>query len=474
MSTVSSTLFVAELPADMSESDLSDIFRHLRGYQTSRLRTDKSARVVGFVEFELPEHAHEAKELLDGQRVERVAAPLRMQFAKAKSASASRSPMPGQKRSRDEEHGGGPAAPAQGRADACGHVDGDAFAYEQPPRAAAPPLPPMPPGYPPVALYDPRLSSLAPLVSPLHYAGLPQERLALPLLPADASCTLYVDNVPADATQRELSHIFRPYAGFQSLRLIPKEAKRPAEPRRWLCFAEFDNKFHAAQARNHVQGYRMDKADTRGLGCDFAKAGRAPPPEPQPPRAPDGDGREREGGGAEGSGRRNGDAPAQERARERPREREREWERERPAWRERDEPLQAAGRRRDERGGRRERREDGSERSDDSHAADLKRERRRAQQEPRGWERIGRDEPRRGGGHERRQHSGGGASSSRDASEARDANGGSGGGRGWREAEAGGALEGEGAAASERMDEQAGGAADPHTVPFSLDDDEQM
>jgi hypothetical protein len=35
-------------------------------------------------------------------------------------------------------------------------------------------------------------------------------------LPADAASTLFLDNVPLNATKRELSHIFRPYPGFKA------------------------------------------------------------------------------------------------------------------------------------------------------------------------------------------------------------------------------------------------------------------
>lgn len=443
----SNTLFVADLPSEMKESDLSDIFRHLRGYQTSRLRTDKSARVVGFVEFELPEHAAGAKEMLDGQRVNGLAAPLRMQFAKAMRATAPRPPMPAQKRARDDEHVDMRSPPAPMHAEMRGYV-GDSRAYEPPPRAVVPPLPPMPPGYPPGAVYDPRIQPLVPLVPPMHYsAGGPPELLAMPI-PADASCTLYVENVPIDATQRELSHIFRPYAGFQSLRLIPKEAKRPNEPRRWLCFAEFDNKFHATAARNNVQGYRMDKSDTRGLGCDFAKPGRGPPAAAFAPRAADGDGRERDsgleqGGGGNGNGgRREGEPQG--------------YERERPVRRERDE---YGGRGRDERGGgRRDRREDGSELSDDGYI-DQARPRRGAEHDSYAHERNGRadDSPARGGREHRGRDSGAASERRVDA---------------WPDVDGFGV--GGYAAVSEPMEERSGDVADPHTVPFSLDDDEQM
>ncbi|KAG8466380.1 hypothetical protein KFE25_002136 [Diacronema lutheri] len=452
-SSASNTLFVADLPSEMKESELSGIFRHLRGYLTSRLRTDKSARVVGFVEFEVPDLAAAAKEMLDGQRVSGVPVPLRMQFAKPMRAIPQRSPLPAPKRAREDEPAAGRGAgrsPPANRAHARAHGDGDAYGYEVPPRAAVLALPPASLGYAPVAAtYDPRAPPphLAPLVPPMHYAPCAPapERLAMPI-PPGASATLYIDNVPADATQRELSHIFRPYAGFQSVRLIAKEAKRAGEPHRWLCFAEFDNKFHATAARNHVQGYRMDKNDTRGLGCDFAKVNRGPP---APPRDAEPRDRHAAGGyeGSGGGGRREADA----------------FERERDRRRDRDEPRDG-GEGGEGGGGRRSAdalSDDGY--IDERHAgrADV----REAAYEPNGGAR---------GDHARRERWG----------RAGDGGGGCGGGDDHHAAAGGGASRwpdvelrapaGGSAAVSERMDDRSAELPDPHAVPFSLDDDEQM
>ena len=41
-------------------------------------------------------------------------------------------------------------------------------------------------------------------------------------LDANATSTVYVEGIPLDATEREVSHIFRPYPGYKGLRLIEK------------------------------------------------------------------------------------------------------------------------------------------------------------------------------------------------------------------------------------------------------------
>ena len=41
-----------------------------------------------------------------------------------------------------------------------------------------------------------------------------------------------------------------------------------------LCFVEFDNKYQATVAMHALQGYRMDKNDTKGLTISYAKSDR--------------------------------------------------------------------------------------------------------------------------------------------------------------------------------------------------------
>jgi len=57
-------------------------------------------------------------------------------------------------------------------------------------------------------------------------------------IPKNATNTVYVEGIPIDATEREVSHMFRPFLGFKTVRLIPRE-KRPGE-KVVLCFADFE------------------------------------------------------------------------------------------------------------------------------------------------------------------------------------------------------------------------------------------
>lgn len=81
-------------------------------------------------------------------------------------------------------------------------------------------------------------------------------------IPYNATNTVYVEGIPLDATEREVARkyyqqiitfldIFRPFPGFKSVRLIPRE-KRPNE-KVIFCFADFDNKFQTTLVINTLQ-----------------------------------------------------------------------------------------------------------------------------------------------------------------------------------------------------------------------------
>lgn len=87
-------------------------------------------------------------------------------------------------------------------------------------------------------------------------------------VPKNATNTIYVEGIPVDATEREVSHIFRPFRGFKSVRLIPRDIS--AEEKVILCFADFENNFQTTLVINTLQGYRFDKDDILGLQFTYA------------------------------------------------------------------------------------------------------------------------------------------------------------------------------------------------------------
>ncbi|KAF5732448.1 putative nucleic acid binding protein [Tripterygium wilfordii] len=80
-------------------------------------------------------------------------------------------------------------------------------------------------------------------------------------LPPDASSTLFVEGLPSNCTQREVSHIFRPFVGYKEVRLVNKESRHHGGEPLVLCFVDFLSPAHAATAMDALQGYKFDEHD---------------------------------------------------------------------------------------------------------------------------------------------------------------------------------------------------------------------
>lgn len=117
------------------------------------------------------------------------------------------------------------------------------------------------------------------------------------MLPPNARKTLYVENIPADANEREVSRIFffftfsfftfyfhfcnkymynlitiidifRPYPGFIRVRLIPKESN---DKKFFLCFVDFDNEYNSTKALNGLNGYVFDVKNGHTISIQYAR-----------------------------------------------------------------------------------------------------------------------------------------------------------------------------------------------------------
>jgi RNA recognition motif-containing protein len=82
----------------------------------------------------------------------------------------------------------------------------------------------------------------------------------------NATNIVYVEGLPTDASEREVSHIFRPFPGFKSVRLITREKKGEKSV---LCFADFEDVNQSTICINTLQGYRFDKNDLIGLHFSY-------------------------------------------------------------------------------------------------------------------------------------------------------------------------------------------------------------
>lgn len=81
-----------------------------------------------------------------------------------------------------------------------------------------------------------------------------------------ATNIVYVEGMPYGTNEREVSHLFRPFPGFQSVRLITrvKDGEKTL-----LCFADFENVIQSTICINTLQGYRFDKSDLVGLHFSY-------------------------------------------------------------------------------------------------------------------------------------------------------------------------------------------------------------
>ena len=82
----------------------------------------------------------------------------------------------------------------------------------------------------------------------------------------NATNIVYVEGIPIDASEREVSHIFRPFPGFKKLRLINKEKNGENTV---LCFVDFENVVQSTICINTLQGYRFSKDDLIGLHFSY-------------------------------------------------------------------------------------------------------------------------------------------------------------------------------------------------------------
>lgn len=231
MAETSSTLFVGDLPPEIHESDFMAAFKQFRGFTTARLRQDKNDRYFGFVEFEDHDSAARARDAMVDYRFSRNDRNIIIQFSNPSRSSS--------KRGRSDDH----YTPSS-------HASSSSSSnssYGQPPY-----------GY--YGGYGPY--------------GAPTSHM-YNSLPSDASSTLFVEGLPSDITVREVSHIFRPFPGYQSLRIVPKESKSDPAKVFTLCFVEYDTKVQSTCAMHQLQGYRIDEKDLHGLRISYARSNLA-------------------------------------------------------------------------------------------------------------------------------------------------------------------------------------------------------
>eukprot|EP01102_Stenamoeba_stenopodia_P011275 TRINITY_DN3448_c0_g1_i1.p1 TRINITY_DN3448_c0_g1~~TRINITY_DN3448_c0_g1_i1.p1 ORF type:complete len:281 (+),score=56.44 TRINITY_DN3448_c0_g1_i1:286-1128(+) len=264
------TLFVTDIPFNLQETEFVNLFASSEGFITARLRSDRNRNIVGFVEFENEQTAKVAKNEFNQYKFSVTDTGLNVRFSHASNTSYPPTPS------------GRPRLPA-GRGERAEH---NPIVGSHPPLAAPAPgaAPTSPAGRgtksQPVVVENFPPYYHNPSVNYPHngYGHQPagsyfmQQPLQATIYPPDASTTLYVEGLPNDTTEREVAHIFRPFPGYQSVRLLQKESKTNPSKIYTLCFVEFDSKYQASVSMNALNGYRMDKNDSKGLKISYAKA----------------------------------------------------------------------------------------------------------------------------------------------------------------------------------------------------------
>eukprot|EP01094_Clydonella_sp_ATCC50884_P019937 TRINITY_DN4009_c0_g2_i1.p1 TRINITY_DN4009_c0_g2~~TRINITY_DN4009_c0_g2_i1.p1 ORF type:complete len:252 (-),score=60.15 TRINITY_DN4009_c0_g2_i1:132-821(-) len=211
----SSTLFVANLPDNIELHELETLFSTQPGYLRSRIHEDRNSNMVGFVEFDTVQDAAEAKERFHNFRMSDLDGELIVQFSNPKR--------------------------------------------RRPPQQAR--------------VAEPMGASYSNVgVGVGFMGGMAGGAMTAP--PPDSASTLYIEGLPLDATEREVSHIFRPYAGYQSCRILVKQSKQHPSLTFLLCFVEFDTCYQSTIAMHSLQGYRIDQNDTKGLTISYARSDR--------------------------------------------------------------------------------------------------------------------------------------------------------------------------------------------------------
>jgi len=275
-SSSSSSLFIADVPSHLEEPDFVACFQNLDGFVRARLRRDRNSNRVGFVDFADHESAASALERFQGYKFDRLQEEgITVHFThesrpkrRNNSSNATHSyPEDGYR-----SYGHRDLYRETGYARGAGAAEGRLGHMGIPMMAGMAGLG----GVGGMTVHPDAMGGTMPFFPynipyPAYgYGG----SMALPPLPPEAVSTLYIEGLPIDATEREMSHIFRPMPGFLTVRILQTVSKQYPNRTYNLCFAEFDNKYQATVAMHILQGYKMDKNDVKGLHISYAKTAR--------------------------------------------------------------------------------------------------------------------------------------------------------------------------------------------------------
>jgi len=290
------TLFVGRLPWNFKEDDLIALFGSFSGFQSARLRTNKWNNLVAFVDFNNFENAERAKENLQGYKLDKDQKGLFIQYSHSSPTTIPLKSLgngiiqcngisevnhsdlfksfmePIEFSSTKTRETTNPMNPSRSTISSSHYSRNDNTSLKSfiAPTTISPAA-----SFPNSTLNHVGASQsmfpdLPPFLSVTHSNMLsPQYENH-----SDQKATLFVEGIPIDATEREISHIFRQWPGYKSVRIISTHSKLSPSRTHFLCFVEFDSKPHATIAMQYLQGYKVDIADLKGLSISFAKSER--------------------------------------------------------------------------------------------------------------------------------------------------------------------------------------------------------
>ena len=96
-----------------------------------------------------------------------------------------------------------------------------------------------------------------------------QSRSQLEFCTSGHGQTLYLSQLPPDATKRELGHIFRQFYGFLEIQMFIREHK-PLD-QRVGAFILFETPEHAALCLGSLRYYRFSESDQKPIHIEFAR-----------------------------------------------------------------------------------------------------------------------------------------------------------------------------------------------------------
>jgi RNA recognition motif-containing protein len=211
------SLFVQGFHQQLSEDELFAFFERFPGFETLRMKTSRTGQKLAFVDFSSMRDAADVIDNLDGRYNRELDGHLTCNEAKNN---------PGEGRKGEEDR----------RPSAHHH-------HQHPSSSSS-------------------SSSFGgnERTSPLGSRGnLPARRVEIPEeMPEGANKSLFVIGFPEDASVRELAHIFRPFVGFENVRIIRKREGRS------FAVVSFQDAFQATVALLATDGYVFDLTPRSG------------------------------------------------------------------------------------------------------------------------------------------------------------------------------------------------------------------